>query len=113
MQRSHPITLPELAHVDPTALDHRALRAEAAATEAALRALKAQLRRTWTAPMAALQRRFVALRREATIACVLRAGLRGRRHLRAADEAIWAAAARLADRHRRPSPTIEAADALG
>ena len=43
--------------------------------------LKRALRTTWTRPMAEEQRALVRLRRRTTELCVLRAFLRGRRHL--------------------------------
>lgn len=45
------------------------------------RRLKDALRRTWTEPMAAVQKRLVASRRRTTELCILRAWLRGRFHL--------------------------------
>lgn len=64
-------------------VDIPALRAALAETAAAITQLKQPLRRTWTRPMAAEQRELWALKEKATLLCVLRATLRGRRHLQA------------------------------
>ena len=61
-------------------VDIFALRAALAETAAAITGLKQQLRRTWTRPMAAEQRELWALKDKATLLCILRAFLRGRRH---------------------------------
>src|SRR5690606_1131788 len=45
------------------------------------RALKAALRTTWREPMGDVQRALVRCRRRTTELCILRAWLRGRRHL--------------------------------
>jgi len=63
-------------------VDIFALRAALAETAAAITSLKQQLRLTWTRPMAAEQRELWALKDKATLLCILRAFLRGRRHLK-------------------------------
>jgi hypothetical protein len=62
-------------------VDISALRAALAETAAAITRLKQQLRRAWTRPMAPEQRELLALKEKATLLCILRAFLRGRRHL--------------------------------
>lgn len=57
------------------------LRADRRALETRIRAIKAVLRTTWTAPMAEVQRELHARKREATELCILRAHLRGKQHL--------------------------------
>jgi hypothetical protein len=64
-------------------VDISALRAALAETAAAITRLKQQLRRTWTRPMAAEQRELLSLKEKATLLCILRAFVRGRRHLQA------------------------------
>jgi hypothetical protein len=61
------------------------LRADRRALETRIRAIKALLGTTWTAPMADLQRELHACKREATELCILRAHLRGKQHLPDAD----------------------------
>lgn len=62
-------------------IDVPRLRAEIRAHAEENRRLKDALRRTWTEPMAAVQKRLVASRRRTTELCILRAWLRGRFHL--------------------------------
>jgi hypothetical protein len=46
-----------------------------------IRAVKKELRSTWTKPMANLQYELISLKRQATELCILRAWTRGRHHL--------------------------------
>lgn len=87
--------------LDPSTLDLSRLRAAIRDHEAAIRELKAPLRRRWEAPMAATQRRLLRHQREVTLCLVLRAGLRGRAHLRVTPEETRRAALRLAERFVR------------
>lgn len=64
-------------------VDIGALRAALETEAASRRALEDRLRRTWTEPMADVQRAHVRARRRATELYILRAWLRGRFHLRA------------------------------
>lgn len=64
-------------------IDVPALRALLIDTAAQIRAVKSQLRTTWTRPMHREQRELWALKDKATLLCILRAYVRGRYHLRA------------------------------
>lgn len=46
-----------------------------------IRAVKKELRSTWTRPMGDLQLELISLKRQATELCILRAWARGRHHL--------------------------------
>jgi len=50
-----------------------------------IRAVKKELRSTWTRPMGDLQWELISLKRQATELCILRAWVRGRHHLPDAD----------------------------
>jgi len=50
-----------------------------------IRAVKKELRSTWTKPMANAQYELISLKRQATELCILRAWARGRHHLPDAD----------------------------
>ena len=83
------------------AIDLPALRGLLKQTEAEIIGLKAQLRRTWTRPMAAEQKTLCALKRRATSLCVLRALMRGKLHLQGVDREAHAAIAKeTADRYK-------------
>ena len=53
------------------------------------KSLKKLLRATWTRPMADEQRKLVFLRRRITDACILRAMMRGRKHLAGRFDDDW------------------------
>lgn len=61
-------------------IDVPRLRAELAETAKQIKKLKAELRRTWTRPMAYEQKTLWALKDKATLLCILRAYSRGRYH---------------------------------
>lgn len=67
--------------LDPKNVDLDRLRAELAAHAVRSKALKAELRRPWTEPMADVQRALHRCRRRTTELCILRAWMRGRCHL--------------------------------
>jgi len=50
-----------------------------------IRAVKKELRSTWTRSMGNLQLELISLKRQATELCILRAWVRGRHHLPDAD----------------------------
>lgn len=68
-------------------IDVERLRRDLSAQAHQARALKHVLRSTWTKPMADEQRALAELRRHITRLCILRAHLRGRRHLSSHDHA--------------------------
>jgi hypothetical protein len=61
------------------------LRADRRVLETRIRAIKAVLRTTWTAPVAELQRELHACKHDATELCILRSALRGKQHLADAE----------------------------
>jgi hypothetical protein len=66
-------------------IDFHRLRTERRRIDALIRNRKAELRTRWTRPMAVEQRELLALKRDATELCMLRAWLRGKQHLADAD----------------------------
>ena len=78
-------------------IDMMKLRADRRALDLRIRELKAALRTTWTAPMAAAQRQLHACKREATELCILRAHLRGKLHLPDAERCREVAQRRISE----------------
>ena len=68
-------------------VDMEILRAELRALAHECRALKNELGKTWTRPMADEQRRLRRIRWKVTERCILAACLRGKRHVLANDDA--------------------------
>lgn len=94
-------------------IDLTSLRAGAKDLETRIRALKQSLRSPWTKPMGNEQNELQDLKREITAHYVLRALLRGRRHLSPSFERAMRKhlerAEKLAVKYRRESPPEEAA----
>lgn len=78
-------------------IDMTKLRTDRRALEQRIIAIKAVLRTTWTAPMAAVQRELHACKLEATELCILRAHLRGKLHLPDRERCEEVATRRMAD----------------
>jgi hypothetical protein len=92
-------------------VDITALRAGAKAIVEKILECKRALRSTWTEPMGDVQYQLMALKREATAHCTLRAMLRGRIHPvqgKAAQKLALSMAERLAAKYRRlEEPALE------
>lgn len=78
-------------------IDNHRLKQDRRALESRIRSLKALLRRSWTPPMASVQRSLVAAKREATELCIVRAHLRGKLHLPDAERCKEVAERRMLD----------------
>ena len=81
-------------------MDIERLNEDRRALEAQLRAAKAELRTTWTRPMADVQVRLLRLKNHATELYILRAWLRGKLHLPDPERCREAAERRAADYRR-------------
>lgn len=78
-------------------MDIQRLKHDRKALEERIRAVKAELRSTWTKPMGDVQNDHLRLKKEATELCILRAWLRGKLHLTDAERCRKVAERRMAE----------------